>query len=476
MLCVPLTVTAKKEVTRFLCAANKHADCIELRLDYFRRKPDLKRLLARCRKPVIVTIRKRAEGGRYGFSSKDRLELYLDAIALDVAYLDVELSSTSLLNAVSTAITQSGSSTQLIVSFHNFRSTDNQELTRVYSAMKKIPGALLKIATHANSIEDNLLMFDLLKRAQKDRLKMIGLCMGDLGQVSRILGLRQGSYLMYAALGKGSAPGQLMLREMKELYRVQITNPHIFGLVGNPVVHSTGYLFHNEQFVRKKKKALYVNFLVRDLKSFLKSFRPLISGLSVTIPYKETIVEQLDSVDKDATAIGAVNTVVRRGRKLRGYNTDFLGVLAALKGVSLKGKQVLVLGAGGVARAACYALMQEKAKVSVVNRTHSKAITLAERMGAEAVPLALIVASPSFDVIINCTSVGMAPEISASPLTLSMLKKISHDKTVVFDTVYTPEHTTLLKYAQSLGLRTVSGVHLFTEQAKAQYHLWRNVL
>lgn len=475
MLCVPLTVTSKKEVSKFLSAANRHADCIELRLDYFRRKPDLKKLVAGCKKPVIVTLRKKSEGGKYGYNAKARLALYSEAIRMQVDYVDIELSSGSLIAGLEKVL--AGSRTQLIVSHHDFRSTDRKILSGVYVSMKKIPGAIMKIATHAQQIEDNVVLFELLRQAKKDKREMIGLCMGDVGKVSRILALKQGSLLTYASLGEGSAPGQISLREMKELYRLDVLKqPKVFGLVGNPVEHSTGYLFHNENFAKKRKQALYVNFHATDIRSFLGAFAPYVEGLSVTLPYKETIVECLDKVDKDAAGIGAVNTIVKKSGKLIGYNTDFLGVLAALRKTSLKGKNVLVLGAGGVAKAVCYAVASKGAQITVVNRTHSKAITLADSVGGEALPLAMLVASPEFDVIINCTLLGMAPKISGSPLTKAMLKKISNNRTVVFDTVYTPEHTTLLKCADSLGLQVVSGVHLFNEQAKAQYNHWRNVL
>ena len=475
MLCVPLTVTSKKEISKFLSAANKHADCIELRLDYFRRKPDVKKLVASCKKPVIVTVRKKSEGGKHRYSAKDRLALYREAIRMQVDYVDIELSSGSLIAGVEKVL--EGSRTQLIVSYHDFRSTDKKVLLGVYRRMKKIPDAIMKIATHAQEIEDNVVLFELLKQAKKDRREMIGLCMGDVGKVSRLLGLAQGSLLTYTSLGTGSAPGQISLREMKELYRLDVLKqPKVFGLVGNPVAHSTGYVFHNENFARKRKQALYVNFLAKDIASFLGAFAPYVSGLSVTLPHKETIVGCLDKVDRDAAAIGAVNTVVKRAGKLTGYNTDFLGVLAALRKTPLKGKHVLVLGAGGVARATCYAVARKGATITVVNRTHSKAITLADSFEGEALPMGMLVASPGFDVIINCTLLGMAPRVSESPLTKAMLKKISKSSTVVFDTVYTPEHTTLLKCAGSLGLRTVTGVHLFNEQAKAQYNHWRHVL
>ena len=215
--------------------------------------------------------------------------------------------------------------------------------------------------------------------------------------------------------------------------------------------------------------AVYLPFLVHDLKDFLDLLEPLgIRGFSVTLPHKERIVSQLDDCDPLAARIGAVNTVVvRGGGKLYGYNTDYVGVLRALeRRMPLRGSRVLIVGAGGVARAVAFALAQAGASVCICARRPAKAKSLARAIEGEAVPWSEL-RRQFFDAIVNATPVGMHPLVKGSPLEAREL-----NCRLVFDTIYRPRVTRLLQLATHRGIETVSGVEMFVAQGTAQWEIW----
>ena len=226
---------------------------------------------------------------------------------------------------------------------------------------------------------------------------------------------------------------------------------------------------HNLAFQQKKINAVYLPFLVRDLKDFLHAIKPLgIAGFSVTLPHKEKILRHLDDCDPLAAAIGAVNTVVVRSNgKLYGSNTDYVGVLRALeRRVRLQGSRVLIFGAGGVARAVAFALAQAGSIVCICARRMKEAEKLARAVGGEAVSRARM-RKEFFDAIVNATPVGMHPKSGESPLRADEL-----NCRLVFDTVYRPMKTKLLQLAEKRGIETVSGIEMFIAQGTAQWEIW----
>jgi len=295
--------------------------------------------------------------------------------------------------------------------------------------------------------------------------------MGEVGLPARVLALRQGSALAYAPIGQATAPGQVSLHDLKYLYRAHELTRHtrVYGVVGNPVGHSLSPLMHNTGFVARRVDAIYLPFLVKDLRDFLSAVPELgIRGFSVTIPHKQNILRYLQECDPLAAEIGAVNTIiVRRNGWLFGCNTDYVGVLRALeKKMRLAGSRVLIFGAGGVARAAAFALAKAGADVAICARRENAARALAKAVGGESLPRRAL-RSETFDAIINSTPIGMHPRDQVSPLAASEL-----NCRIVMDLINRPEKTKLLRLAASKGMTTVSGVEMFVPQGVAQWEMW----
>jgi len=294
--------------------------------------------------------------------------------------------------------------------------------------------------------------------------------MGEAGLAGRILALRAGSALAYAAVEQATAPGQLSLEAMQQLYRAgQITKrTRVYGVIGEPIGHSLSPVLHNTAFHARKYDAVFVPFLVRDLRDFLRSIEALgIAGFAITIPHKEKILGYLDECDPLAERIGAVNTVVvRGGGHLYGYNTDYVGVLRSLEHrMQLAGSRILLVGAGGAARAAAFALVHAGAVVCLTARRPERARALARAAGAHIVAKSDL-RREFFDAIVNCTPVGMHPR-GGSPLASADL-----NCRLVMDMVYRPRTTELLRIARRRGIETVSGVEMFLAQGFAQYEIW----
>lgn len=243
----------------------------------------------------------------------------------------------------------------------------------------------------------------------------------------------------------------------------------VYGLLGRPVAHSLSPAMHNAAFVEMGLNAVYVAFPVRDLARAVAGLRGLnICGVSVTIPFKEEIIPLLDEVEPAAARMAAVNTVVQRDGRLLGYNTDWLGAVAALKErTEIAGKACLILGAGGAARAIAFGLLKEGARVAVSDLVRDKTLALARQLGAEAVApedLGHYAAA----ILVNATPVGMAPRQRDIPIRPELLGKFS----VVMDIVYRPLKTRLLAEAEARGCHTVDGLRMLLHQGAAQFELW----
>jgi 3-dehydroquinate dehydratase/shikimate dehydrogenase len=258
---------------------------------------------------------------------------------------------------------------------------------------------------------------------------------------------------------------------MKHLYRAHALNRQtkVFGVIGDPISHSLSPLLHNTAFVARKINAVYLPFFVPNLRDFLKAVPDFgLRGFSVTIPHKQSILRHLHDCDALSAAIGAVNTVVvRRDGSLYGCNTDYVGVLRALeKKLSLPKSRVLILGAGGAARAAAFALSRAGAGVYICARRENAARELARAVGGEAIARRDL-RTESFDAILNATPIGMYPHSAISPLAPGEL----HCR-IIMDLIYRPERTKLLKLAAQKRIMTVSGVEMFLAQGMAQWELW----
>ena len=319
----------------------------------------------------------------------------------------------------------------------------------------------------------------------------IGICMGEIGMVTRILALHLGSPLTYCAMSSDRklAPGQIEFQQMKNLYRPKEIDgkTRIFGVVGDPIAHSLSPLIHNTAFQHHGINARYLPFRISEdeLALFVKGCRASgVSGLSVTIPHKEQMLSMLDEAESAAVDIGAVNTVIFRGNNAAGYNTDYRAAMDCLQQALqtqktllniegqdedlLLGRSVLLLGAGGVARAVGYGVRQRGALVTVAGRNGSRSDELARSFGGN---------SLTWDdryslapgILVNCSPIGMHPDVDSTPYEIT--ESFSPD-TIVFDTVYNPENTVLIKAAKRAGCFYINGLDMFVRQAAYQYKLF----
>jgi len=243
----------------------------------------------------------------------------------------------------------------------------------------------------------------------------------------------------------------------------------LYGIIGRPVRHSLSPAMHNAAFEHEGINAVYLAFETDSPRRAMDAVRTLnIKGLSVTVPHKETVMEFLDETDDTAKRIGAVNTIKNLEGHLKGINTDWIGALKALRAVTaIKDRLVVVLGAGGSARAVVYGLVKEGAKVHIANRTEEKARSLAEEFSCAFSGLDNV-SEIEGEILINTTSVGMGPLAGICPVPASMLGKFS----VVMDIVYGKGGTRLLQEARSKGCTTIPGIEMLLYQAAAQFEFW----
>jgi 3-dehydroquinate dehydratase/shikimate dehydrogenase len=450
--------------------AEKKAELVELRVDYMRKRPDIGRLLKDRPTPVVVTCRRRVDRGRWLGTEEQRQAVLREAIIGGAEYVDLE-------DDIAKSVRRYGT-TKRIVSYHNFEDTP-LELYDIHRRMAQCDADIIKIVTMANSPADNVRMLEMVSAAE---IPTVGFCMGEMGTISRMLCGRAGSPFTYASYSseRELAPGQLSYAEMRHLYRYnKITkDTKVFGVIGDPIAHSKSPLIHNAAFRKLNVDAVYLPLRIPSdlLLLSLKEFDRLkISGYSVTIPHKEGVLQFCDSMSEDTDLIGAANTLVRHDEKWLATNTDAPAALDAILdglkktgGVTeLTGRRVLILGAGGVSRAVGYALIQAGAAVSVTNRSRERGRALAAELECQFVSWENR-GSEMCEVLINCTSVGMHPNLDESPFEPHWIG----DSMLVFDTVYNPEQTLLLKYARERGCPTISGVDMFVRQAAKQFELF----
>lgn len=444
------------------------ADLVELRLDYINRAVDLKRLIRDRPCPTIATARRPQDGGKWESGEEARQILLRSAIVEGVDYVDLEMD-------IAATIPRFGP-TKRIVSYHNFQETP-ENLEELHQQMCGMDADIVKLATMAHHPQDNLRMFELIRSS---KTPMVGLCMGEIGMPSRLLCGRYGAPFTFATFHheRALAPGQLSYRQMTQVYNYpNITEKtKLYGVVADPVAHSLSPLIHNAAFRKLGLDCVYLPFRVPrdDMSQFVRSCPQLgVHGLSVTIPHKEAIVSELSNAAPAVRETHACNTVVFDEGAVNGYNTDYSSALSSIldalggKEASLKDRGVLLLGAGGVSAAIAHALVSRQAKVYIANRTLSRAQDLATRTGATAIPWE---EREKFmdGVLVNGTPIGMHPNVDEAPFNAAKLDR----KAVVFDTVYNPEQTLLIKQAREHGCRTVTGVEMFVRQAAMQFKLF----
>lgn len=473
MLAAVITAKTSEDAIKDIKKA-KNAGLIELRIDYFRSLDigEFKKMINLFKKPIIITIRKKDEGGFFEGSEIERFAIFKKSLEFGADYIDVEYSSDKNLIRY---LLKNKKNTKIIVSCHNFKETP-KNIKNVYDKIKKLNSDLIKIATNANSITDNFRIFDLLKNKEN----LIAFCMGQKGEISRILANKFGSRVTYASLGKNkqSAPGQISLEDMSILYHVNLIDDKtkIIGIIGEFAENSMSRYMHNPNFVRNRLNFVYVPFKTarNELSEFMNSFRKFnFKGASVTIPHKEEVIKYIDELDETAKQIGAVNTLVNDNSKITGYNTDYYGAVMALKEITdLKNKKILVFGAGGAARAIVYGLKKEGARITIANRTEGKATKLASEFKVNFGKFSNVGnLTRQNDIIINSTSSGMEPFQDSCILKENELP----ERKIVMDVVYKPAITKLIRLARRKKCQTITGDRMLIYQAVRQFELWTNI-
>ncbi len=475
-LCVSITEKTADGVLETLKRLPGDVDMAEVRLDclggdYQEIRRALRRICDTRDRPIVVTNRPAWEGGFWQGGEARRLLLLKEAADMGADYVDVELRSLS-------SISLNDLPTRRIISFHDFEKTP-PNLEIIFRQCRYSGADIVKIVTMPADISDSFRMLEFLKEHPGTSPELIALCMGEEGVPTRVLAPKFGGYLSFASQSSQikSAPGQIEWRDMLGMYRFKHISPatRIYGVMANPVAHSMSPAIHNAAFAETDIDAVYLPFKVRNAEAFLDACRSLaVSGLSVTIPHKESLIPLMDDLDELSARVGAVNTVHIEEGRMSGYNTDVAAALGVLDGAlkrrgdtGLSRCRVLLIGAGGAARALAYGIGGGVRELVIANRTVSRAESLAAETGATACNLKEM-EDYRADVIINTTSVGMHPDIDDMPVPARMFE----GKPVVFDAVYNPIETRLLREAGEAGCIVASGFDWFISQAAAQFRIW----
>jgi 3-dehydroquinate dehydratase / shikimate dehydrogenase len=497
-IAVPIAARTPEQAHQQVQAAKAAgADLLELRVDYLEHlSTDLvTTLIAETKNaggkppPLIVTCRDKQQGGAIDYPARLRVDVLIAALKAGAEFIDLEYDNFRLTDneeRLRVALSQSRKG-RLILSAHNFE-TRFENIGKLFRTISNAcPGAIPKLIYVANHINDCFEAFDLLHQTSGERIIF---CMGEGGLISRILAKKLGGFVTFASVDEENttAPGQLTIKQLKTLYRCDAiqADTQLFGVIANPVGHSLSPAIHNACFADKGLNCLYLPLLVEGGQQEFDSFvnhallRKWLNfgGFSVTIPHKENALAYVrarhGSVEPLAAKIGAANTLlVGPDGKLIASNTDYAGALDALakeakiSKAKLNGLPVAIVGAGGVARALVAGLSDAGANITIYNRTVERAEKLAAEFGCAFAPLDGL---PSVDakLLINCTSIGMHPNVEATPVPLEVLKRTM----AVFDTVYNPAETLLLREAKKKKAKTIDGIAMFVNQAMAQFNLF----
>ncbi len=474
-VCVAIIGETPEEMVERASTVVKETPFLEFRLDYL---PKTALAVARFKQfftentaaTGIATCRRAENGGKFDGTVQAQLDILLKAAAEGFHLVDVELESAEALKPVDLQKLRD-TGVALLVSHHDFNAT--KDLDSIFTRIQAFHPDFIKIVPTAKSLVDNVTLIRFLER-MSDQSNIVGICMGDAGVISRVLALRAGSAFTFAAATSGAetGPGQIDARSLLDVYRIdQVdTATKVYGVAGNPVKSSLSPLMLNTAFRRETVNAVYLALQATKLPDLLKLIHEIpIQGLSVTMPFKQDIMPHLEKTDPLSTRIGACNTILRApDGKLYGFNTDVAGIIGPIERriPSLRGVKALVLGAGGAGRAAIFGLRDKGADVFILNRTPETAQKVAKQSGAKAIKREAL-AKTTFDIIINATPVGMAGQ-KAAPL----LEAKELNTKLVFDLVYNPLETPLIRMARQQSIAIITGVEMFVQQGARQFEIW----
>ncbi|MGA7884995.1 MAG: shikimate dehydrogenase [Acidobacteriaceae bacterium] len=473
-ICVAITGASPAEMLRNAEEISRENHFVEFRLDYLANPlaaiPKIKQFLyERSEVTAIATCRRAATGGKFKGTIAAELEILEKAALANCHLIDLELQTAEHMKPAQLQRLRSRGAA-LIISYHDFENT--KDLDRIFERIHPFQPEFAKIVSTAKTLSDNVTMMRFLDR-RRDEANLIGISMGEQGVISRVLGLRAGSVFTFASAhaGEETGPGQIDARTLRETWRIdQIdASTKVYGVAGNPVRHSLSPVMHNMAFRRETVNAVFLPLQTTRMNDLLTLTREVpLHGLAITMPFKSDILRHLEKTDALSEKIGACNTVVRaQDGKLYGFNTDVAAIVRPLeRRLPLTGAKILVLGAGGAGRAAAFGLVEKGAEVFVCNRTPETAKKLARQAKAKFIRRDQL-AKSSFDVIINATPVGMRSLKPASPLEAKEL-----NARLVFDLVYNPIDTPLIRMAREKGLPVVTGVEMFVHQGARQFEIW----
>jgi 3-dehydroquinate dehydratase / shikimate dehydrogenase len=462
MLCIPITGPSLIEASHQISESQPLGDLFELRLDLLDHfsMENLSNLRKEIQKPLIFTLRKKQQGGNYRGSEEERLQEIGRLAQLSPTYFDLEY---DISHHFAKEMAAKFPEIKFIISYHDFTHTP-ADLESLLKQLRTLPAHLYKIACHARTTNDSLRMLDLVRR----NAPLLGMCMGERGEVTRLLAPIVGSPWIFAyhAPQQKTAPGQLSAEELRFPYAAPSFDrgSAIYGLIGGSVANSISHFTHNQVMRTFHLNAIYVKMGVerRELSTFFSLAKQMgIQGLSVTMPLKEEVIPFLDHLDPYAEKIGAVNTLLFQKGKWIGFNTDGKGALDAIEAkIKVRGKKVVILGAGGAARAISYEAAARGAHVCLLNRTQERAIRLAKEFKMEGGGLNRI-EKEGYDLLINTT-----------PNPLPIPKEMIRPYTFIMDIKTFPKMTPFLEEAKKKKCHLIFGYEMFIRQAVEQFHIW----
>lgn len=457
MLCAPLIGPTCNEALKQILHYQDRVDIWEFRLDLFKHYTleELSSLRKQLSCPIIFTLKKKDSTSEYEYQ-----ENLLKLAQLEPTYIDIDFETNP---SFIQKLLREFPHIQFIISYHNFSCTPD-DLESLLKKIQVLPAHLYKIACKAHSIIDSLRMLRLVC----SHAPLLGMCMGEHGQLTRLLGTIMGAPWVYACLDEDqkTAEGQLSTDVLRNIYHISrmTTSTTVYGLIGGNVSPSLSHFTHNTVFNEQLIDAIYVKMSVEvcELPPFFELIKQLpIAGLSVTMPLKEEVLPFLDDVDPYAKKIGAVNTIKFYEGRSYGYNTDGKGALDAIeKQITVSNKKLVILGAGGASRAIIYEALKRGAQIIILNRTPHKAERLGQEFGCESGELNHI-HKLTYDILINTT-----------PDPLPIDPKGIQVGCIVMDIKTLPKMSLLLKEAAPKRCTLVFGYEMFINQAVEQFHLW----
>ncbi|CAL5437108.1 unnamed protein product [Camellia sinensis] len=497
LVCTTLECETMEEMVCSMEKAKEEgADLVELHFDSisFSHISQVEHLLKHRPLPVIVSFRlnsgrstSRGLGGECKSKTKSRcFQVLRLALQLDVEFIEIDLQVAFEVGL--TEFMNNRSNSKIIVSSHvNSGRPSEEKLGNLIACLQSTGADVIKLLIDVVYITDVAPVFHMLTHCQ---VPLIARAVGDRGLISQLLGPKFGAFLVCGSLGGTSVAGLPPLVSIKQVYKPEYINANtkVFGLISNPVGHSKGPLLHNPAFRHTGYNGIYVPMLVDDITEFFRVYSCTdFAGFSVGIPHKEAAVECCDEVHPLAKSIGAVNTIIRRPTdgKLVGYNTDCEACITAIEdalreklvtngGASqtspIAGKVFVLVGAGGAGRALAFGAKSRGARVIIFNRNYERAKALAQAVSGEALPYECLnmFRHENGMILANASAVGMQPNIDQTPLSKEALGAYE----LVFDAVYTPRNTRLLREAAEVGTTVVSGVEMFIRQALGQFKLF----